>query len=253
MSTFKQNCGIPIDFEGFQNARNPQDVCVFLDDFVGASWSTTADAAIWNETLIATQASTGACLDGTDAAQDEACGALKVTTDASADEGDNFQVNGEMFHLENDTGLPLYFEARINVQDVSNLDCFVGLSVTDAEIITGGVTDRVGFELASGTLSAITEKDSTQETTDTAITETDDQWVRVAFFFDGTDKVIFSVDDDDDGVFSYVCTRDIDTSTDDVPNDMMMTPTIEAITGTTATAESMYVDYVLCMQARYHA
>lgn len=248
MSEFMQNCGIPIDFEGFQNTRMPRDIAVFFDDFIGASWSTTADANIWNQTLIA-QLTTAAVLDGTDDAEDEAGGVLNLITEGTVDDGINLQVNGHAFHMAD--GYPLYFETRINIGDVSNVDGFIGLAVTDPEIFTGGVSDRVGFELSAGTLSAISENTTVQKTVNAGITETDDDWIRLAFFWDGDDKLVFTVDTDDDGVFDYVTTLKASTTADYVVQDMMMTPTIEFITGATATAERMYVDYVLCMQQRF--
>jgi len=136
----------------------PQDVTVFHDDFIGANWSETADAAIWNETLVA-QAATGlTILDGTDDAEDEAGGVLKITTEATVNDGENLQVNGESFHL--DGSYPLYFETRINVADVSNLEYFIGIAQTDAEIISGGIQNRVGFEMLAGVLSFVSEETS---------------------------------------------------------------------------------------------
>lgn len=243
--------GILVDFPGLAGAKSPQDVVVFFDDFLGASWNTSADAAVWNETLVA-QAATGlSILDGTDDAEDEAGGVLCIETEATADDGENLQVNGHAFHFAD--GYPLYYEARLNIKDVSNMDLFIGLSVTDAEIITGGASDRCGFELSGGTLSYLSENTTAQKTVDTAITETDDQWIRVAFLWDGDNELKFYIDDDDDGEFTHLGTLKADVTAHYVCQDMMLTPTIEAIVGTTATTEIAYVDYVYCAQQRYKA
>jgi len=255
MSTFKKNCGIPVDFEGFENSRC-QDVFVFFDDFFSADFSASIDTSKWYYDLIDTQTTVPSLLDGTDEAADEMGGILNLVTDATADEGVVMQLNGEQFSLE--TGYPLYFETRINAGDVSNVDAFIGLCVSvsagsDASIMSDGVTDRIGFELVAEALQAVAEKDSNDKTTLVGVTETDDTWYRLAFFYDGAKTVTFTCDKDDDGVFDFVTSYDIDTSTDYLPDNMMLSPVIEAVTGTTATAEKFYVDYILVMQQRYRS
>jgi len=252
MADFQARCGIPVNFPGFQNAMIPQDVVMFFDDFLSCSWATIAngtdEAMTWKSTVVA-QAATGlTILSGTDAAEDEAGGVLSIETEATANDGENLQVHGESFHL--DGGYPLYFESRLLVKDVSNLDMFIGISQTDAEIFTGGVSNRVGFELSAGTLSFVSEDATVQKTTACDITEADDDWIRVAFFWDGL-RLIASVDTDDNGTFTHQATHVAATTADYVPQAIFMTPTIEAIVGSTGTAEILYVDYVLCMQQRF--
>jgi len=251
MATFKQNCGIPVDFEGFSNARMPQDVYVFLDDFIGANWSATADAATWFYYLINSQSTTPEILDGTDDAEDEAGGVLKLVCDGTADEGCNMQVNGEAFHFAD--GYPLYFEARVNAASIVDMDWFVGLSCADAtmEICNDDTADNIGFMSTIGTMSFVATKDSgSTKSVDTGITEATDDWIRVAFFWDGIDTVTFSVDENDDGVFTYKGTLDADTTAHMVAQDAMMTPVIEVNAAATG-ATHLYCDYVLCMQQRY--
>jgi len=251
MATFKQNCGIPVDFEGFHNARSPKDVVVFFDDFLGASFSATADAAPWFTYLINTQATTPIILDGTDDAEDEAGGVLKLTVDNTVDEGINLQVNGEAFHLAD--GYPLYFEARVNAASIIDMDWFVGLSCADTtmEICTDDTVDNIGFMSTVGTMSFVATKDSgTTKSVDTGITEAADDWIRIAFFWDGIDTVTYSVDENDTGEFTVKGTLDADTTAHMVAQDAMMTPVIEAIVAATG-GTYLYVDYVLCMQTRY--
>ena len=232
MAKFLPNTGIPVDFPGFLNPRIPKDVVVFFDDFLGASWSATADAAVWNYTFIATQASTPTVLDPTD-------------------EGVNMQVNGEAFHL--DGGYPLYFETRVNAASIVDIDWFVGLSETDAEIITGTdstQTNRLGFESIIGTTSFITsEASQTEKSTGMSITEAANDWIRLAFFWDGL-KVHFSVDTNDDGEFEYKGYHEASTTADYVAQAIALTPTIEAIVAATG-GTTLWVDYVLCMQQRF--
>lgn len=247
MAKMLPHCGIPVDFEGFFNPRMPQDVAVFFDDFMGATWNTTADTNIWNQTLVTTQATVTTCLDGTDAAEDEAGGIAKIACDGTADEGINLQVNGEQFNL--DGGYPLYFEARVNAASIVDIDWFIGIAQTDAEIITGGVTNRVGFESVIGTMSFVSEDAGNQKTVNTSITEAADDWIRVAFFWDGL-LLHYSVDTNDNGKFEYKGYLTAATTADYVPQAIMMTPTIEVIAAATGSTY-LYVDYVLVMQQRF--
>ena len=244
------------NFPGFGEARIPQDIYAFFDDFLGTSFSDTgvADQSVWLKSEVATQAVGGVTiLDGTDDAEDEAGGILKIATGATVDEGDNLQVNGEAFHLAD--GYPLYFETRINVADVSNLDFFIGLAPADTEIITGSKTteiNRIGFELEAGVLNFLSSTTTLEKRINSNITETDDDWIRLAFFWDGDDNVHAWVDTNDNGSFDkYIGRVQASVATDYVQQAIMFTPTIEAITGTTATAEMMYIDYILCSQQRY--
>lgn len=247
MAKFLPNCGIPVDFPGFLNARAPKDVVVFYDDFLGASWSSSADAATWNYTLITTQATLPTILDGTDAAEDEGGGIIKLGVDGTADEGINMQVNGEAFHL--DGGYPLYFETRVNAASILDIDWFVGLAQTDAEIITGGVSNRVGFESKVGTMSFLSEDATNEKNVGCDITEGADDWIRVAFFWDGL-KLHSSVDTNDNGEFEYKGCLTAATTTDYVPQAIMMTPTVEVIAAATG-ATYLYVDYVYVVQQRF--
>lgn len=249
MAKMLPHCGIPVQFEGFFNPRCPQDVVVFFDDFLGASWGgdAVADLDIWEQNLITTQTTTAVSLDGTDAAEDEAGGIVKIAVDGTADEGLNMQVCGAAFHL--DGGYPLYFEARVNAASILDIDWFVGLAVPDEEIISGGCTDRVGFESVIGTMSFVSEDGGDQKTVDTAITEAADDWIRVAYFWDGL-KLHYSVDTNDNGEFEYKGYLTAATTADYVPQAMMMTPTIECVAAATGSTY-LYVDYILVMQQRF--
>ena len=252
------------------NARQPQDVFSFFDDFMGPTWSldadsvstvTTTTSAPWTFTSVGGGAkATCACVDATYSYPSTLGGILRMTTVATADYGGNMQVAGTQFVVDQDVGLPLYFEARFRTADVSNTDIFVGLSAVDTEIITSGADDAIGFLLESGVLYAHTAETSNETSADCAITEADGAattsnagWVRVAFYFDGSNSVTFLCDGNDDGVFDYVTTKKVGTGIDYLPDDQALTPTIEMIVGTTASAETADFDYVYCVQQRYHA
>ena len=242
---------IMAQFPGFVNARIPQDVFVFFDDFLTGSMSATDDAAKWEYTAVGGDGGTYVIGNGTDNTRDNAGGFALITPVASADDGVNLQCPGKSFHLED--GNALYFEARVNCQDVSNNEFFIGMSISDEEIITTGLADGFGFILAAGVLSAVSAKDTNAKTVGTDITETDDDWIRLAFFWDGSNELIAYVDTNDDGNFDKEIYRfKADVTADYFCDNMMLTPTIEVITGATAEADVLWVDYVYCAQTRYH-
>ena len=253
-NTSNLRMGMPVQVDGMLNATTPQDVFVFFDDFLSCSWAVIAngtdEAMKWKATVVA-QAATGLdIMVATDNTPKECGGVLTLTSEATDNDGENLQAHGESFSI--DAGYPLYMESRWRNGDVSAHEFFIGLSVVDAEILTGGTTDRIGFEMLAGALLATAEKDSSNKTIAASVTEADASWMRTAFFYDGYDTVHFYVDDDDDGDFKEIGTLKLSTTTDYVPDDMSMTPTIEAITGESA-SNVMYVDYVYVAQKRYKA
>ena len=242
-----------INFPGLLNCRVPGDAYMFFDDFLTPQWGATTVAVQTNWRLTdigAAGQGTVGNLVGTDDTPATGGGVISIATLGSAADGCNLQVPGASFHLE--AGYPLYFESRWYITDISNTGFFIGLSVVDAEIITGGVTDRVGFEmLEAGSLTFVTEYNSAQKTTTPDFTEADAAWVRGAFLWDGVDTVKIFIDDDDDGEFEHVGSLTASTTANYVPQDVFMTPTIEVINMATASAETVLVDYVLCAQQRY--
>ncbi len=268
MSKYKNRGSLPVNFEGFINARMPQDVFTFFDDFMGPTASIEPDTDMitdgtspcgpWTYTAVAGGA-TVALVDATNAYYSTLGGILRITTVASIDDGGNFQVAGTQFTFDKDCGLPLYLEARFRTSDISNTDMFVGLSHVDTEICSTGVNDGVGFKMVAGVLYAHSAKNSLERSVDTGITEADGAagsnagWIRVALYFDGKDKVSFWVDGNDDGEFDFVTTLTVETTLDYISDDEPMTPTIEVIAGTTHSAGVFDIDYILVQQQRFHA
>jgi hypothetical protein len=254
--------------EGFINARAPGDVFYFFDDFMGPSASIEPDSDMltdgtspcgpWTLTAITANSAIG-CVDATYTAPSTLGGILRITTLASADDGTNLQVAGQAFCIDQNINLPLYFESRFRTADVSNTDFFIGLSKVDVEIVTTGMDDAIGFLMEAGTLYCSSAESSLEKNVDTGITEadgaatTDAGWVRGAFYFDGRNTVTFMVDSDDNGEFDFETSLTVSTTLDYLPDDQTLTPTIEVITGTTLSAETLDVDYVYCCQQRYHA
>jgi len=236
------------NFPGIAAARIPHDLTYFYDDFLGARWG-AADVTDWLQTTIGT--ATGlAILDGTSESKDEMGGILSMTCEATAADGDQLQLNGESFGLE--VGMPLYFETRLNFQTVSDSFFFIGLHITDTTIAGGvGSTDLIGFRLDTGSaIVAVAEKDSVETTpVNIGITEANDDWIRLAFFWDGIDKVYFYKDANDTGEF-VVCAI-MNTTDHTIPDNEMLTPSISHSAPST-NSRVVYVDYVECVQRRFH-
>jgi hypothetical protein len=268
MSKYKHAGSLPVNFEGFMNARNPQDVVVFLDDFLGPSASIEPDSDMltdgtspcgpWTLTAVTANSAIG-MVDATYNYLSTLGGVLRITTVASADDGTNLQVAGQAFVIDADCGLPLYFEARFRTADVSNTDFFVGLSKVDVEIVKTGMDDAIGFLLEAGTLYCSSAESSAEKNVSSGVTMYDGAattsnagWVRGAFYFDGKDTVTFWIDDNDDGEFDFITSLTVSTTLDYLPDDQTLTPTIEVITGTTLSAETFDIDYILVQQQRYH-
>ena len=244
--------GIPVMVEGMINATTPQDCFVFFDDFLSCSWAVisngTDEAMKWKATVVA-QAATGLdILSGKDDTPALTGGILSITTEATDNDGENLQSHGEAFGFY--TGQWLYLESRFRVIDADATDVFIGLSIIDAEILSGGVDDKMGFLHKDNVLSSNCEKSGNELSNDLKITEADTLWMRVAMFYDGGDKVYFFVDDTDNGVFQLKDTREISTVADYICDDMNLTPTIEVINDGGA-VEVVYIDYYYCAQQRY--
>ena len=162
------------------------DVVKDLDDFVRGPG---IDAAFDNEwTVTRVEAGAG---ESTVTRTDAVGGALLITTDAAENDGVNMQGIGEAFELTSDQ--VLYFGALgLKISDATQSDFFVGLAITDTDIL-GGVTDRIGFEKLDGAtaIKFMLEKDSTETLTASLATAVADTAYDLEFFFDGSTVEVF--------------------------------------------------------------
>lgn len=237
------------NFPGIAAARIPQDVHVFFEDFraplIGAALATK-----WLWTACSGQSATGlSAFAGTDNVQALAGGILKMTAEATLADGDNITVHGESFQIKD--GYPLYFEVRFQAVVIADSNAWIGLTNSDVDCIEGSVAESVGFEIKAGSIY-ITSSHTSEKQTDTGIDLTAAVFVRLAFFFDGVDTIHFYVDIDDDGDFAYVGSKTVSTTAEYVPENVMLTPTLEHVSAGT-NSPTAYADYVLCAQQRYRA
>lgn len=205
------------------------DVIKFEEDFVRVV--AASDALVgWTSTLVEAGAS-----ESTVTIPDGSGGTLLIATDANEDDGVNLQKIGENFGFSSSQSLT-YFGIRFKASEATQSDILVGLCITDTNLLNG-MTDGVYFEkLDGGTgISFVTEKDSTETQTDSLGTFAADTWTVLEFAFDGT------------RVFAYINGTRVATHTANIPDDELLTPSIQFLAGST-TAKTMTVDWVRAIQ-----
>lgn len=205
------------------------DVVKFYDDFTRGDLLSADTLVGWTKTLVE-----GGAGESTLTFPQASGGALLITTDAAENDGVNLTADGESFSMTA-SQKALYFGARLQISNATESDLFVGLSITATDIL-GGVTDSVGFRKVDGTTSllSLTEKDSS-ETTSTALTVVAATNYDLEFYWDGT------------SVEFFVNQASIGKHTATIPNDELLTPSIHFLTGS-ANIRTCQVDWVRCIQ-----
>jgi len=205
------------------------DVFEFFDDFE-RSRLTAADALL-GATITLVETGGG---ESTVAYADAAGGELLITTDAFDNDGVNIQWSPEAFKLASFDYF--YFGCRVKISDATQSDLFVGLAVTDTDLL-GGVTDSIGFRKvdAATTLSAIVEKDSA-ETLVTAAANIGTGYRILELVHDGASLEGF-VDGVSIGAIAVT----------NLPNDEELRPSVHFLTGE-AVAKTCSIDWIRIVQ-----
>ncbi len=242
MST-KLRYGLPVLFEGL-NQADCRDVFTFWDDFLDSSNNVLATIARWKSTFIGGQTSP-TFLNGTDASQELSGGIVSINVNGTDSDTTSMLVNGRAFQMA--LGHELYFECRWAVV-LTVIGSFVGLS-QDKDGLVAAVTNGIGFRTVGTALSTVAAKTTENADTISGITVGALTWMRGAIHYDGIDTVKFYFAQNDDKMVE-VNSLSLSLTADYVPDDIMLTPSLEAECQTAANASSVYVDYVLCQQAR---
>lgn len=252
----KFNMGLPVKFEGLMS--DCRDVIAFFDDFIGTNISATAELGKWLQSTNGGAIGFAGYANASvmDASQELTGGWIALTPEATATDYVNLTVNGPAFQI--DQGKPLYFETRVFVPDISDINWWIGLtgSDPDLEIIKGGISDAgIGFEcIAAGALSFITAIGGNEKTAITGDTVANVDIWKLAFYYDGVDTITFYTAEcsaaGHTGELVEVGTRKLSVSGDYCPEDKMLTPTIEAHCEGTGANDPLCVDYILCVQQR---
>ena len=207
------------------------DVVKYIDDFTSLPVDdTTGDPTAYTTTVVE-----GGSGNTTVALGSESGGVLVITTDNAENDGANLQLNGAPFELTSDQAF--YFGTKLKINDADQTDVFVGLAVTDTDIL-GGVTDRIGFQSVDGeaALDFVIEKDSTETKIDDVGTLVDDTYSYLEFYWDGTGLEVFV-----DGVSVS------NPAITNLPNDVALRFSLHFLTGET-TANTCTVDFIRCIQ-----
>ncbi len=195
-----------------------------------------ADApAGWTVTLVEAGAgeSTITKPDGVDSG-------LLLTTDANEDDGITLQFQGEPFKLN--TGCrTLYFMARLQASEATQIDWLAGLCITDTTPL-GGMTDGIYFEKLDGStsMSCTTEKNSSETQTDSIGTFAAATDVTLEFYYD---KATASV-------YFYVDGELVATHTTNICDDEDLTPTMQVLAGSAA-ARTLTIKQIRAIQLGY--
>lgn len=195
----------------------------YMEDF---DYYTAGDWTVTETDAAATQALTDG--DG---------GLLLITNSAADDDLVSLQKKGESFLFV--AGKKLFYEARLKVSDATQSDVVIGLQITDTTPLD--VTDGVFFIKADGaaTVNLLVEKNNTATTASSIATMADDTFIRLGFYYNGSDAVQYFVNGDLGGSMAVT----------NLPDDEVLTVTI-AIQNGEAVAKTMTVDYVFVAKER---
>jgi len=220
-------------FQGRPSFAIGPDVVSYITDFVGVPVDPSTGELDTLYTITRVQTGSGSSvfvpIDGVG-------GIVRITTDDAENDGINAQLRGESFKLA--AGNSLSYIVRAKIDDATQTDFFLGLAITDTDIL-GGVTDSIGFTKVDGStaLNAIVNKNSTA--TSVSVATADTSYHIYEFHFVGSEsRVYFYIDG------SEVARL---TSNANVPDDEELRPSIHFLTGE-AVAKNMDLDYLRVIQ-----
>jgi len=158
-------------------AAQGDNVVEFFDDFVAAAPASNALPG-WTTTLVNSSTLTAADASG---------GAIVLTTDGAENDGVNSQVSKENFKLSADNSL--YFGIKMQASEATQSDFFVGLSVTNTDIL-GNLPKRIGFRKVDGATGIGFDSEGTVETTvENLATFADATDITLEFVWDAANSV----------------------------------------------------------------
>lgn len=218
----------------FTDDRAPEDFHVLFTDF------NTYAASDW--VITTTEAGAGAA---TEALSNARGGVLVVTNDDADDDKDCFQwAGGSGAVVENfkyTAGKAMQFVARLKTSDADNCDLKAGLYITNTTPIAG-VSDGIYFRVTDGDASLYLEviKDSVASAVDTGVDLADDTYVKLEWYYNGSQDAIIAVVDD-----VPVCSAPLT----NVPDDEELALSFAFQNGAAA-AKVLSVDYIGARQER---
>ncbi len=227
---------------------NPIKFITLFDDFINPASSTASDVQAW--TAI-NDGATGTPVFNSDAVG----GVARVVTAAADNDYAAYASANEIFKFT--AGKKLWLEARVKVAEATTSESTWWVGLTDT-VTTGGMQANTAGPLASYdgalfwktpetamTLNFETSNAGTQNTLSAFATSVTDTWTKVAFYFDGVDKVYpFAAVNDSDTWVSYTGQSLTVTGLDE------MHAVFGIKAGPTAGAETLQIDYIFVAQER---
>ena len=214
-----------------QPAGNDPDYVSYFNDFKdpGNDLDVTND---W--TVTTTEAGAGSATEAITAGA--RAGELAITNDDADNDLDSIQHKNESWSLT--SGKKLWFETRIKIEDADTEDAFIGLAITDTTPLDA--SDAVGFrvETTDASLQCECTKNSTTTQKDSEQDLSDDTYVKLGIYYNGSSTVYFYVDR------TLVAT--IETN---LPDDENLCITFHHQNGDAA-ADAMTIDYVKVVMER---
>jgi len=242
-------------FEDFLHAFEARDLALASESDPTGVFSEVADRGKYLITLVGTQGefTIGTPIDGAANASAQGGWGTFITSDDSGNDLICAQMNGESWKLA--TAKPLYFETRFAIKTITESEVFIGLADTGTDLYVDGVgvTNHVGFMLDNdGNLDFSIDEGATQHKVDTLVNfvdgslatlETANVVHRCGFYWDGAGTIYVYVD----GVLTNTI---VDEGVAILVPDATCLSIGFQLENTTTTAETMWIDYIMCVQAR---
>jgi hypothetical protein len=172
-------------FDHFTTAGYTKDLALANESDPGSKFSQVADCGEWLVTVIDGGTDNGEVIKIADGSEIAFTGGWLYLKNNDADnDAIEIQLNGERCKVS-ETSL-IRFEARILLDDVSEIDWMVGMCTTDTDVL-GGCNDGVYFRCpdSTGDIDAVVEDDTTEVVTDTGEDVADDTPVVLTIEIDG--------------------------------------------------------------------
>ncbi len=208
------------------------DPTKYITDFVDFNTYAAGDWTVTETQAGATQALSSANGPG---------GVLLLTNSAADNDVNQLQRAVEAFKFT--SGKQTWFRARLKVSDATQSDVYVGLIITDTDLV-GGITDGVYFRKDDGDAQwDIVSLMNSSGTSSTNIgTLVADTYVVLGFYYDGGTTVEAWID----GTKVATLTVALGTS---LVNDEELAVTV-SLTNGEAVAKTMAIDYLFACQER---
>lgn len=175
----------------------------------------------------------------TAAIKDAAGGRLRIEAAGNEDDGAQGQMVGEIIKLA--SGKPVWIDFKISLDEATQSDMFVGLSITDTTILASAPSDYIGFRKDDGDANidfvAIKDTTATNVTAITTISAATD--IVLGIYFDGAGTAT-----------PYYNGTKGTAITTNIPDDEELRISLAYLNGAAQSAKGLECDYIRVVQIR---